>query len=158
MSSHNSESEISETEMDMSKKTTTQEPKKVGRPKKTVSLKDLPLKDQEKAKEKFAKARMEGNLGLCNKMKILKKMEMDEKHLKLDEAISKRAERIAEIKACKEQEAKAKQEQADKEKQALVAKVKEERVKAPATPYVVPEEEDIEICEYFMKKYILKEG
>lgn len=145
MSSHNSESEISETEMDMSKKTTTQEPKKVGRPKKVFSLTDLPPKDQEKAKEKFAKARMEGNLGLCNKMKILKKMEMDEKHLKLDEAINKRAERIAEIRACKEQEAKAKQEESEKKIQSALAKVKEEKVKAPTTPYVVPEEEEIEI-------------
>jgi len=144
MSSHNSESEISETEMDMSKKTTTQEPKKVGRPKKVVSLSDLPLKDQEKAKEKFAKARMEGNLGLSNKMKILKKMEMDEKHLKLDEAINKRAERIAEIRACKEQEAKAKQEESEKKIQSALAKVKEEK-KAPTPPYVVPEEEEIEI-------------
>lgn len=134
MSSHNSESEVSDTELEMSKKASTEPERKRGRPKK-LSLKDLPPKDQEKVKERFAKARLEGEAGVRNKMKILKQMEVDEKHIKLDEAINARAERIAELRRQKEEEA-------ERAKMEVKEKAKEVPVKQQI---VVPDEEEVEI-------------
>ena len=140
MSSHNSESEVSDTELEMSKKASTEPERKRGRPKK-LSLKDLPPKDQEKVKERFAKARLEGEAGVRNKMKILKQMEVDEKHIKLDEAINARAERIAELRRQKEEE----QRKAIDEQQAVIRE-KAKEVPVKSKPVITdPDEEEVEI-------------
>lgn len=133
-----SDSEVSDNEVEQAKASTQNAE---GVKKRPPTLKDLPPKTQAKVKAKYAKARLEGEAGVRNKMKILKQMELDEKHIKLDDAITVRAERIAELKRLKEEE----REKATNEERTLLKDIAKQIPPTSKHPIQTPDEEDVEI-------------